>query len=107
LPDGKTVAVWCERPEFEMTLGEQSTASGLKTAWGERSFKRPEPIKEKIGPNSYTLSGWRSYIVQGSVITTGDLSTEYILYEGEFKFSIVENLRATNSLPVSIRITWK
>src|SRR6185295_17779987 len=52
LPDGKTVAVWCERREFGM-LGEQTTKSGLKTAWGERAFKRPESLMRQVGPNSY------------------------------------------------------
>src|SRR5437773_8676579 len=59
LPDGKTVAVWCEQPKFGMMLGEQTTKSGLKTAWGERAFKRPEPVRTQIAPNSYRLAGWQ------------------------------------------------
>jgi hypothetical protein len=105
LPDGKIVAVWCERPPIAFALGEQTTASGLKTAWGERPFKRPEPIHEQIAPNSYRLSGWRSYISQGAVTTYGDLTTEYVLYAGDCKFSIIEDLRATGSLPVTIRVS--
>lgn len=107
LPDGKTVAVWCERQPSGFTLGEQTTASGLKTAWGERSFKRPEVVREQISPNSYRLAGWKSYISQGAVTTAGDQTTEYVLYVGDLQFSIIENLRGTPSLPVTIRITRK
>lgn len=49
LPNGKMVAVWCEQPEFGMMWGEQATKSGLKTAWGERAFKRPESLMRQIG----------------------------------------------------------
>jgi len=107
LPDGKKVAVWCERPDFGMMAGEQTTKSGLKTAWGERPFKRPEPLQQQIGPNSYTYAGWKSYIEQGAVTTTGDETSEYELFVGDLRFSITEDLRATNSLPVTIKITRK
>src|SRR4051812_28666007 len=69
LPDGKSVAVWCERPRHIMMLAEQETRSGLKTAWGERPFKRPKAVRQQVGPNSYALAGWQSYIAQGSVTT--------------------------------------
>jgi hypothetical protein len=46
LPSHKTVAVWCKRPPSWMPMAEQSTASGLKTVWGERAFQRPEPLKK-------------------------------------------------------------
>src|SRR5690348_14294099 len=72
LPDGKTVAVWCEQPEFGMVLGEQTTRSGLKTVWGERALKQPESLMRQIGPNSYRSAGWKSYIAQGTVTTIGD-----------------------------------
>jgi hypothetical protein len=104
LPDAKTVAVWCEKPAFGM-LAEQTTKSGLKTAWGERAFKRPESVKRQVGPNSYESAGWNSYIVQGVVRTIGGTSTEYELFIGRFRFSIIEDLRATGSLPVTILIT--
>jgi hypothetical protein len=107
LPDGKTVAVWCEEPKLPELLAEQATKSGLKTAWGERPFRRPEPIRQQIGPNSYTLSGWKSYIVQGGVTTYGDETSEYELFVDDLRFSITEDLRATDSLPVTIKITRK
>ena len=50
LPDGKTMAVWCEQPEFGIMLGEQTTKSGLKTAWGERAFRRPESLMRHYLP---------------------------------------------------------
>src|SRR2546427_8439541 len=52
LPDGKTVAVWCERPGFGMILGEQTTRSGLKTAWGGSIQHAPQgacPAQRVIG----------------------------------------------------------
>lgn len=87
LPDGKTVAVWCERPRFGIMLGEQTTKSGLKTAWGERAFKQPEPLMTQVGPNSYESAGWKSYIVQGTVATTGDRTSEYELFVGDLRSS--------------------
>ena len=107
LPDGKTVAVWCERPEFGFMAAEQATKSGLKTAWGERPFKRPKPLQKQVGPNSYESAGWQSYITQGSVTTTGDDTSEYELFVGDLRFSIVEDLQATGSLPVTINVTRK
>lgn len=108
LPEGKTIAVWCERPPSMMMLAEQTTASGLKTAWGERPFVRPEPLEKQIGPNSYESAGWKSYISQGAVTTsTGTMTSEYVLYVDDLQFSIIEDLKATNSLPVTIRIIKK
>jgi hypothetical protein len=107
LPDGKTVAVWCERPGIGMMLGEQTTKSGLKTAWGERAFKQPEPVMKQISPNSYESAGWKSYILQGSVVTSGDRTSEHKLFVGDLRFAIIEDLRATDALPVTIKITRK
>ena len=108
LPGGKTVAVWCERPPDMMMLAEQTTASGLKTAWGERPFVRPEPLEKQIGPNSYESAGWKSYILQGAVTTSSRaMTSEYVLYVDDLQFSIIEDLKATNSLPVTIRIIKK
>jgi len=105
LPDGKTVAVWCERPAAWFPAGEQTTASGLKTVWGERSFRQPELLHEQIGKNSYGVVGWQSYISQGGVTTVLDKTTEYRLYVSNWRFSILENLAETSSLPVTITIT--
>lgn len=107
LSGGKTVAVWCEQPQFGMMLGEQTTKSGLKTAWGERPFKRPESLMRQIGPNTYESAGWKSYIVQGAVMTSGDRTSEYELFVGDLRFAIIEDLRATDALPVTIKITPK
>jgi len=107
LPDGKTVAVWCERPGFGVMLAEQTTKSGLKTAWGERAYKRPQLLMRQTAQNTYESAGWKSHIVQGAVRTAGDETTEYELFVGDLRFSIIEDLRATESLPVTIRVTRK
>jgi hypothetical protein len=104
LPDGKTLAVWCEQPPSDMPLAEQTTKSGLKTAWGEHAFKRPEPLYHQIAPNSYEPAGWKSYIDQGGVTTVGDKTSEYVLFVDSFRFSIIEDLRAVDALPVTIEI---
>jgi hypothetical protein len=103
LPNGKTIAVWCERAAFPMA--EQTTASGLDIDWGERALKRLKPRREQIGPKRYTISGWESYIVQGAVTTHGGETTEYELFIDEWRLSITKNLQATGALPVTIRIT--
>jgi hypothetical protein len=103
LPNGKTVAVWCERATSPM--GEQTTASGIDAVWGERPFKHLKPRREQIGPNSYALSGWESYIGQGAVTTHGAETSEYELFIDEWRFSITKNLQATGALPVTIRVT--
>ena len=57
---------------FPMNVGlaEQTTASGLKTEWGEEPLpKRPKPVYEQLGSNSYTISGWQSYISSEGVET--------------------------------------
>lgn len=107
LPDGKTVAVWCERPGFGMIIGEQTTKSGLKTAWGERAFRQPKLLMRQTGPNTFESSGWKSYIVQGAVVTSGDQTSEYELFIGDLRFAIIEDLRATDALPVTIKIARK
>jgi hypothetical protein len=105
LPNGKIIAVWCERPDFP-TIGEQATASGLKTAWGERPFIRPELVMKRQPDGSEVASGWKSYIEQGSVITYGSTRTsEYILYVDKWQFSIIEDLAAKGDLPVTIKVT--
>jgi hypothetical protein len=54
--------------------------------------------------NSYSSDGWDSYIEQGSVTTTGERQSEYVLYIDFMRFSIVEDLSATDGLPVTIKI---
>lgn len=107
LPTGKMVAVWCESPGSDIMMAEQTTKSGLKTAWGERPFKHPELLMKQVGPNSYESAGWKSYIAQGSVTTIGDTTSEYELFVDDFRFAIIEDIRASNSLPVTIKITRK
>jgi len=104
LPNGKSIAVWCERPPFP-TVGEQRTASGLKTGWGEKPFVRPQIVWKAQADGSQVASGWDSYIEQGSVITHGSTQTsEYILYVGNWQFSIIEDLAAKPDLSVTIQV---
>jgi hypothetical protein len=107
LPDGKMVAVWCERPKAGTTPGEQTTGSGLKTAWGEHPFKQPEPMMQKAGSNSWVMAGWKTYIVPGAVTAGGEGKSEYELFVDDLRFRVAEDLGATNGLPVTFKIGRK
>ena len=106
LPSGKTVAVWCVRPKTHWIFGAERTdaKSGLKTFWGERPFKKPGEVLQKIGTNCYAVVGWKSYITQFASLVEGDTARHYELLADGLRFSIVEDLKATNSLPVTIQV---
>jgi hypothetical protein len=110
LPNGKQIAVWCERPQFPV-VGEQETASGLKTVWGERPFVQPELVWKRQPDGSEVASGWKSYIEQGVVSTKGSFrdggTSEYVLYVDQWQFSIIEELSAKGDLPVTIKVVVK
>jgi hypothetical protein len=103
-PNGVIVAVWCEHASIG-GMGEQTTASGLKTGWGESPFKRPEINWKRNPDGSETAGEWKSYIRQGPVITSGhDRATEYILFVDKWQLSIIEDLSAPHDLPITIKI---
>ena len=102
LPNEKTVAVWCVRDEG---IAEQTTASGLKTRWGEQPFVRPKIRWKNHEDGGRVSDGWESYIESGGVSTsTRSKTSEYVLYVDGWKFSIIEDLAAEDRLPVKIRI---
>jgi hypothetical protein len=105
LPGQKPVSVWCYKPEDRFPLAEQETKSGLKTSWGEKPWIKPRMKWKSLGRNSDTGDGWDTYIEMGGVVTTGDRQSDYTLYVDALKFSIIEDLSATNALPVTIRVT--
>ena len=104
LPQQRSVSVWCHKPDDHFSLAEQTTKSGLKTEWGEKPWIRPRMKYKRIGENSFTGDGWDSYIQMGGVVTTGDKESDYTLYVDRLKVNIVEDLSATNALPVKIRV---
>jgi len=106
LPSGDTVAVWCERPRsFWGTPKHTDSKSGLVTVWGEVPFRKPKEILVKVGTNDhYAVAGWKSYIRPSMVTVMGDLTRQYQLMAGNHHFLITEDLRATNRLPVTIRV---
>ncbi len=102
LPNQKAVAVWCVR---DRGMAEQRTASGLKTRWGERPFVQQEVRWKEREGGGRVPNGWESYIESGGVTTsTRSKTSEYVLYVGEWKFSIIEDLATEDRLPVQIRI---
>jgi hypothetical protein len=109
LPGGDTVAVWCERPRsFWSTPKHTDSKSGLVTVWGEVPFRKPKEILVKVGTNShYAVAGWKSYITPSMVTVMGATTRRYQLMAGDYSFLITEDLRATNCLPVTIRVVKK
>jgi hypothetical protein len=106
LPSGRTVAVWCVRPRSLLGHAEPTDSkSGLKTVWGEVPFRKPKEILAKAGTNShYAVVGWKSYISPGMVLVNGYATREYDLLADNCRLHIVEDSKATNCLPVTIRV---
>jgi hypothetical protein len=104
LPSGDTVAVWCERPRtFWGTAKPTDSRSGLLTVWGEVPFRKPKEILVKVGTNNhYAVAGWKSYITPGMVTVMGSIERRYDLQAASQHFLIIEDLQATNCLPVRI-----
>ena len=105
LPQQRPVSVWCYRPDERTPLAEQRTKSGLKTAWGEKPWIRVRTRWRSLDGTSRAADGWDSYIQMGGVTTVGDRQSDYRLYVGDLRLNIIEDLRATNGLPVTIRVT--
>ena len=104
LPNGKIVAVWCGAAKNFMAA-EQATSSGLKTSWGEQPFKHVRYKRVPRPDGGHVLGEADSYIKQGPVVTSGaDATSTYKLFVGQWEFDIVEDLKAKNSLPVTIRV---
>ncbi len=104
LPSGDTVAVWCERPQTLWRTAEPTDSmSGLQTAWGEVPFRKPQEILVKAGTNNhYAVAGWRSYVRPGMVTVMGSIERRYELRAEGYLFLVIEDLRPTNCLPVTI-----
>jgi hypothetical protein len=106
LPGGKVVAVWCEGGAKSHWAAEQSTASRLKTSWGEEPFKQVGYKRQRQPDGRIVLGETNSYIQQGAVTTsTGAGTSTYQLFVDKLEFNIIEDLRAKEKLPVTIRVT--
>jgi len=105
LPDQKPVSVWCYRPEDRAGLAEQETKSGLKTSWAEKPWIMPRMKWKDLGGGSFQGDGWDTYIEFGGVTTRAGDYSDYTLYVGQLKMNIIENLTATNALPVTIKVS--
>lgn len=103
LPNGKIVAVWCGAAR-NFLAAEQATSSGLKTSWGEKPFKHVRYKRVPQPDGSNVLGEADSYIKQGSVVTQGSATSTYQLFVGKWEFSIVEDLKGKDSLPVTILV---
>jgi len=104
LPSGDTVAVWCERPRTRWGTAEPADSkSGLLTVWGQVPFRKPKEILVKVGTNNhYAVVGWKSYITPSTVTVLGSIERRYELQAAGQHFLIIEDLQATNCLPVRI-----
>jgi hypothetical protein len=106
LPNGKTIAVWCEQPSPLGALFSDDSKSGLDISWGEKPFKQPSLVRKGTGPDPDQLV-WESYITQGAVVYSGDRTREHELFIGDLRLSILLDLTAKGALPVTIAITRK
>ena len=104
LPQQRSFSVWCYKADDLGFGAEQTTKSGLKTSWGEKPWINLRMKRKRIGVNSYTGDGWDSYIQMEGVVTTGDKQSDYTLYVDRLKINLIEDLSATNALPVRIRV---
>lgn len=104
LPRQRSFSVWCYKPDDFDFHSEQTTKSGLETSWGEKPWIKPRMKRKRIGVNSYTGDGWDTYIQMEGVVTTVDKQSDYTLYVDRLKLNIIEDLSATNALPVKIRV---
>ena len=106
LPSGRTVAVWCVRPKsFWGHPLPTDSKSGLETVWGEVPFRKPKEILIKVGTNNhYAVVGWKTYIAPSPVTIMGDTARQYYLLANNYHFLVTEDSRATNCLPVTIRV---
>ncbi|MGV3757328.1 MAG: hypothetical protein ACO1QS_18265 [Verrucomicrobiota bacterium] len=104
LPDKKTFSVWCYRMDDRGFAAEQTTKSGLKTSWAEKPWIQLRSKWKDLGGGSYQGDGYDSYIEHGGVSTRLGETSDYTLYIHPLKISIIEDLKATNNLPVTIRM---
>jgi hypothetical protein len=89
---------------FFRLVQQTDSKSGLETFWGEAPFRKPKEILVKAGTNNcYDVVGWKSYIRPGLITHVGDTARQYELVADGYLFLIVEDLRETNCLPVTIR----
>ena len=108
LPDGKQVAVWCMNGRWwtggRWWAGEETTASGLKTNWGEKPYTRLplEAEQERDRPAARRRVG--SYVKFAGVTTAAGETATYHLLVDQWQLDIIEDLQAENTLPVTIRI---
>jgi hypothetical protein len=103
LSSGDTVAVWCERPRSFWGNAKPDSKSGLVTVWGDVPFRKPKEILVKVGTNNhYAVVGWKSYITPSTVTVMGSVERCYELQAASQHFLIIEDLQATNCLPVRI-----
>lgn len=105
LPGQRSVSVWCYRPEDRAGLAEQETRSGLKTLWAEKPWIMPRMKWKALGGGSFQADGWDTYIEHGGVVTRAGETSDYTLYVGQLKVSLIEDLTATNALPVTVRVS--
>jgi hypothetical protein len=105
LPDHKAVSIWCYRPDRMAMLAEQETKSGLKTTHAEKPWIMPRMKWKELGNGSFQGDGLDSYIEFGGVTTRAGDYSDYTLYVGQLKVNIIEDLTATNALPVTVKVS--
>ena len=101
LPNGKTVAVWCEN---QGGIARAMRGHDLDLAYGEKPFQTLEyeriPLPEG---NGYTLGELISYIRSGGTVQSGD-EFEYVLYVAEYRIGLKETGGGDDDIPLTVTV---
>jgi HEAT repeat protein len=102
LPDGKTLAVWCNKTGAFSLPGD----SDLSLSYGEKPFRLLE-IKWIPQPDGSRVAGpYKSYIRSGEVTTwSSGPGHEYVLYVGDkYRISLKEEGDKDGKLPIRLSV---
>ena len=101
LPNGKTVAVWCEN---RGGIARAVRGHDLDISYGEKPFQTLEyeriPLPEG---NGYTSGDLISYIRSSGTTESGD-EFEYVLYVGEYRIGLKEKGVGDDGIPLVVTV---
>ena len=101
LPNGKTVAVWCEN---RGGIARAMRGHDLDLAYGEKPFQTLEYEKIPLPEgNGYTFGELISYIRSGGTEQSGD-EFEYILYVGGYRIGLKEKRAGDDHIPLTVTV---
>jgi len=100
LPNGKTIAVWCEKYSEIMS---SMFDSDIDLCYGEKPFQKLEYERIKLRNGGYTFGELISYIRADCTIQSGDEFT-YILYVKEYRISLMKKGADDKRIPLIVSV---